>query len=99
MSAVDFTGVARVLDAAADAMERNGRLNADQALRLVVWGAASAAYPGDGEPGADVYDEAHTAIESKTGWQGHGIGHIHRAEAVTAARAEAARYRAMGGGR
>ncbi|PSK52432.1 hypothetical protein B0E38_04758 [Streptomyces sp. 111WW2] len=98
MSAVDFKGVARLLAAAATAMERNPRLNPDQALRLVVWGDARAQYPGAGEPGADLYDEAHTAIEAKTGWQGHGIDHIPAKEAIPAARAEAARFHEMGGG-
>lgn len=99
MSAVDFSAVAHVLDATAEALGRYPGLTPDEALRLAVWGTSRAQYPGEGEPGADLYDEAHTAIESKTGWQGHGIDHIPSAEAMTAARAEAARFREMGGGR
>ncbi|MFD0209162.1 hypothetical protein ACFVH9_08490 [Streptomyces hirsutus] len=99
MSSVDFKGVARLLAAAANAMERNSRLNPDEALRRVLWGDAQAPYPGDGKPGADLYDEAHTAIEAKTGWQGHGIDRIPAKEAIPAAREEAARFHELGGGR
>ncbi|MGJ3558981.1 hypothetical protein ACR6C2_08360 [Streptomyces sp. INA 01156] len=90
--------MARLLAAAANAMERNSRLNLDQALRLVLWGDARAPYPGDGQPGAALYDEAHTAIEAKTGRQGCGIDRIPAEEAIPAAREEATRFHRLGGG-
>jgi hypothetical protein len=86
------------LEEAADAMQRLPLLSPDAALRLVVWGAADAAYPGDGRPGAAEFDEAHSAIEVALGWQGHGIDHVSSAEAIPAARREAARLRSYGGG-
>jgi hypothetical protein len=99
MSAVDFEAVARVLDGLADALETDRGLNPDQALRRAVWGDADKAYPGDHAPGADLFDEAHTALEAATESQGAGIERVPRDEAVVAARAEAVRYRTCGGGR
>ncbi|MFJ4627129.1 hypothetical protein [Streptomyces sp. NPDC088847] len=88
----NFKGIARVLRESAAAMEADPSLDPDGAVRQAVWGHRDAPFPGDGQPGADLFDEASSAIECKTGWQGHGIEHIPQAEAIAAARAEAARF-------
>lgn len=98
MSAVDFAAAARALDGLADALEADRGLDPDQALRLAVWGDPRAPYPGDHAPGAAAFDEAHSAMEAKTGYRA-AVERIPRGEAIAAARAEAARYRSYGGGR
>lgn len=99
MSAVDFPGAARALDGLADALEADASLNPDEALRKAVWGDPHTPYPSDDAPGADAFEEAHSAMEAKTGFQGAGIDGVPRAVAIAAAREEAARYRSYGGGR
>ncbi|MFC8515505.1 hypothetical protein [Streptomyces sp. NPDC057257] len=95
---MDFAAVADTLDRAADLMENDPDLDPDGAVRLAVWGNSETPYPGDGEPGADLFDEASSAIECFCGWQGHGIQQIPQAEAIGAARAEADRFRSYGDG-
>ncbi|MEZ7005030.1 hypothetical protein [Streptomyces sp. AD55] len=90
-------GMSRVLSALADEMARRPQMNADQALRLVVWGCASTPYPGDGKPGAETFREAHALLEGATGFQGAGIASIPRNEAIQAAKTESTRLRAYGG--
>ncbi|MFF7142286.1 hypothetical protein ACFZB5_13690 [Streptomyces nodosus] len=100
---MDLTAVADALERAATAMETNPRLDPDGAVRLAVWGNPETPYPGDQAPGAATFQEAETAIESwiaaKHGYNpSGGIDHLNQAEAITAARAKAARYRSYGGG-
>ena len=90
---MDFAAIADVLERAATAMENNTELDPDGAVRLAVWGDPETPYPGDNAPGADVFDDASSAIECFCGWQGNGIDRIPAAEAIEAARAEAARFR------
>lgn len=99
MSSVDFQGVAEVLTTAANAMERDPGLDPDRAVRLAVWGVADAVVPQRQTTESDLYDEAVSAIECKTGWQGEGIADTPRQDAIRAARAEAARFGSYGGGR
>lgn len=95
---MDFAAVADALIRTADAMENDPGLDPDGAVRLAVWGDSETLYPGDNEPGADIFDEAQSAIECFCGYQGNGIANIPRAEAIEAARAEAARFSAYAGG-
>lgn len=96
---MDFAATANALDRAATAMQGNPALDPDAAVRQAVWGNPETKYPGDGQPGADVFDDATSAIECYCGWQGNGIDRIPRSQAIAAARAEAARFRSYGGGR
>jgi hypothetical protein len=101
---MDHAAVADVLERAATAMTNNPALDPDGAVRLAVWGHPETPYPGDQEPGAEAFDYAESAIEcwiaEKHGYDpGGGIDHLDRADAIEAARAEAARYRSYGGGR
>lgn len=89
---MNFGAVARVLRAAADAMEADASLDPDGAVRAAVWGDPDAEYPGDDEPGSQVFDEAESAIECFCGYQGNGIADIPQAQAIEAARSEAARF-------
>jgi len=98
---MNFYEVARVLDAAADAMEQDPSLDPDGAVRLAIWGDSETLYPGDQEPGAESFDYAESAIEcwvaNKHGYDpGGGIDHLDRDDAIEAARAEAERYRSYG---
>lgn len=99
MSGVDFQGVAEVLTTAANAMERDPRLDPDNAVRLAVWGVPNAVVPQRQTTESDLYDVAVSAIECQTGWQGEGIAQVPRREAIQAAREEAARFGSYGGGR
>lgn len=94
----DFAGIADVLTRAADLMEADPDMDPDGAVRQVVWGDPETLYPGDGEPGADLFDEAESAIECFCSYQNSGIQDIPRRDAIEAARAEAARFRSYGGG-
>jgi hypothetical protein len=96
---MDFAAVADTLTRAATAMENNPQLDPDGAVRLAVWGNSETPYPGDGAPGADLFDEAESAIECYCGWQGNGIQQIPQDEAIAAARAEAERFASYAGGR
>jgi hypothetical protein len=93
----DFAGVADVLTRAADLMEADRGMDPDGAVRQAVWGNSETPYPGDGEPGADLFDVAESAIECFCGYQGNGIEQIPRRDAIEAARAEADRFRSYGG--
>lgn len=95
---MDFAAVADVLERAATAMETNPALDPDGAVRLAVWGDPETPYPGDQEPGAEVFDHAESAIEcfvaNEQGYDpGDGIQHLTQADAIDAARMEAGRYR------
>lgn len=96
---VDFREIAKVLEDAATAMERDKSLDPDEAVRLTVWGVRDAHVPQRPTTESDLYDEATSAIEVRCGWQECGIAGIPRKDAIQAARAEAARYRSYGGGR
>ena len=95
---MDFAAVSDALTRAATAMENNPQLDPDGAVRLAVWGDPETKYPGDNEPGADLFDEASSAIECFCGYQGNGIDRIPRRYAIEAARSEAARFASYGGG-
>jgi hypothetical protein len=90
---MDFAATASTLDQAADLMQANPNLDPDGAVRQAVWGNPETPYPGDNAPGAGIFDDATSAIECFCGYQGNGIAGIPRAEAIEAARAEAARFR------
>ena len=92
----DWSEIADTLATVANLLEQAPGLDPDGAVRLAIWGDANATYPGDTEPGAALFDEVESAIECKTGWQGNGIAHIPAAEAATAARDEAWRFRKLG---
>jgi hypothetical protein len=92
----NWTAVADALGRVADALERMPHLDPDAAVRLVVWGHPETPYPGDDAPGADLFDEVSSLIECATGWQGNGIADVPVADAITAARSEAARIRSFG---
>ncbi|MFE9684156.1 hypothetical protein [Streptomyces sp. NPDC006285] len=93
---MDFAAVADTLTRAATAMENNPHLDPDGAVRLAVWGHPETPHPGDGAPGADLFDEASSAIECFCGWQGNGIDRIPVPEAIAAAHSEAARFASYG---
>ncbi|MFD9903886.1 hypothetical protein [Streptomyces sp. NPDC059063] len=90
---MSYADNARTLDALADALEDNPRLNPDTALRLAVWGDRNARFPGDGALGATLFTECESAMECRLGWPAQGIAHVDRLPAISAARAEAARFR------
>lgn len=94
----DFDATARALESAAGFMESSRDLNPDAAVRLAVWGKPNIPYPGDDAPGADAFNEATSAIKAHCGWQANGIDRIPQGEAITAAHAEAARFRSYVGG-
>lgn len=93
-----FAAIADTLTAAADAMENAPGLDPDGAVRQALWGHPDTPYPGDNAPGADLFDEAESAIECYIANQdghdpGDGIDRIPPQRAIEAARAEAARFR------
>jgi hypothetical protein len=94
----DFAGIADVLTRAADLMDADPGLDPDGAVRQAVWDNPETPYPGDGEPGADLFDVAASAIECFCGYQGNGIQDIPRRDAIEAARTEASRFASYAGG-
>lgn len=98
MSAADWARVADVLDDAADFLERTPGLDPDGAVRKAVWGTPDAHVPERETADSELYATVTSAIEAwdadRHGYEpGNGIADLDVEDAITAARAEAGRFR------
>lgn len=99
----DWTPVVETLDKVAGILDEQPGLDPDGAVRLAVWGNSDTPYPGDDEPGADVFEHVEMLIEGYIAAQdghdcGDGIAWVPPNRAIEACRAEAARFRSLGYG-
>lgn len=90
--------IAATLTKVAETLENSTGLDPDGAVRLIIWGDIDAPYPGDGEPGADLFDDVESLIECYIAREdgddpGNGITWIPPHRAAAACRAEAQRWR------
>lgn len=90
--------LAAALTKVAETLENSTNLDPDGAVRLIIWGAIDAPYPGDNMPGADLFDEVESLIECYIAREdgddpGEGIAWIPPDRAAAACRAEAQRWR------